>query len=289
MNIALTGSSGIIGSKLLTDLKEMGHNVICISSSTSNLKENIYSYEELELIDLNFKIDCLMHLASINSNLLESQVSHELELLKKVMLIMKKIECNHLIFFSTIKVYGENSFIFEEIDENSLLKPECFYGKAKKQCEEIIAQYAKVDSFNYLILRIPPILVNNPKSNIGTLFRIVEKGLPIPSFHLGNKNQRSFLSYDLLIHVLRIICDDFYKIKNMTLNISDSKPISTNELYLKIGKSLNKRVRIFYLPDILFQLMIRINRLQLICERLFGNFYVSNAKLKKEFKIPDNF
>tara|TARA_B100001093_G_scaffold515883_1_gene593280 strand:+ start:786 stop:1655 length:870 start_codon:yes stop_codon:yes gene_type:complete len=289
MNIALTGSSGIIGSKLLADLKEMGHNVICISSSTSNLKENIYSYEELELIDLNCKIDCLMHLASINSNLLESQVSLELELLKKVMLIMKKIECNHLIFFSTIKVYGENSFIFEEIDENSLLKPECFYGKAKKQCEEIIAQYAKVHSFNYLILRIPPILVNNPKSNIGTLFRIVKKGLPIPSFHLGNKNQRSFLSYDLLIHVLRIICDDFYKIKNLTLNISDSKPISTNELYLKIGKSLNKRVRIFYLPDILFQLMIRINRLQLICERLFGNFYVSNAKLKKEFKIPDNF
>ena len=96
MNIALTGSSGIIGSKLLTDLKEMGHNVICISSSTSNLKENIYSYEELELIDLNFKIDCLMHLASINSNLLESQVTHELELLKKVMLIMKKIECNNL-------------------------------------------------------------------------------------------------------------------------------------------------------------------------------------------------
>jgi hypothetical protein len=34
--------------------------------------------------------------------------------------------------------------------------------------------------------------------------------------------------------------------------------------------------------------MIKINRLQLILIKLFGNFYISNAKLKKEFKLPEH-
>jgi len=35
--------------------------------------------------------------------------------------------------------------------------------------------------------------------------------------------------------------------------------------------------------------MIRINRLQLILSKLYGNFYLSNAKLKKKFNIPEQF
>ncbi len=290
MNIALTGSSGLIGSQLLIDLREMGHNILCISSTITNSKEkNIYSYDELELSDINFKADCILHLASINSDLHESQIPQELELLEKTISLMQTLKCSNIVFFSTIKVYGDNSFAFQEIHEDSLLNPKCFYGKAKKKCEEVIFQNAINDSFRYIILRLPPIFVNNTKSNMGKLFTIIQRGLPIPSFKIGNKNQRSFLSYDLLLHVVNIFCSDLNQIKNLTLNVADSKPISTNELYLKIGKSLNQSVRIFYLPNIIFQLMMRFNRLQLILVRLFGNFSISNARLKKEFKIPDHF
>ena len=49
MNIALTGSFGQIGSKLLIDLREMGYNVLFTSSSISYSKvNNISSYKELE-------------------------------------------------------------------------------------------------------------------------------------------------------------------------------------------------------------------------------------------------
>ena len=57
MNIALTGSSGLIGSKLLLDLKNMGHDVLCISSSHSSPKDNIFLYEELKTIKVNFKVE----------------------------------------------------------------------------------------------------------------------------------------------------------------------------------------------------------------------------------------
>ena len=57
----------------------------------------------------------------------------------------------------------------------------------------------------------------------------------------------------------------------------------------RFGKSINKKPRIIYLPNFLFTAMIKINRLQSILCRLFGNFHISNAKLKKEFKLPERF
>ena len=66
MNIALTGSSGLIGSRLnYMILKKMDHTVSCISSSQSSPKDNIYSYEDMDAGNILLPIDCIVHLASI--------------------------------------------------------------------------------------------------------------------------------------------------------------------------------------------------------------------------------
>ncbi len=289
MNIALTGSSGLIGSKLLLDLKNMGHKVLCISSSNSSQKDNIFLYEELRSKKVNFTADFIMHLASINSNLTESEIHLEVELLKKVANSMEVLNCKNLVFFSTIKVYGENSFDFHLIDESFPCKPECFYGKAKAKCEKLLKELAYEMRFNYLIFRMPPVLINHPKSNLGKLFELVEKGIPIPSFRIGDINQRSFLNFELLTHVVREVVNEGIISSSKILNLADSEAISTNDLLRRFGKSINKKPRIIYLPNVLFKAMIRINRLQLILCRLFGNFYLSNARLKRKFKIPEHF
>jgi hypothetical protein len=136
---------------------------------------------------------------------------------------------------------------------------------------------------------MPPVLINHPKSNLGKLFQLVEKGIPIPSFKVGDINQRSFLSYDLLAYVLKIILNKGTIPLSQTFNLSDSEPTSTNGLLKRFAKSINKKPRIIYLPNFLFKTMIKINRLQLILCRLFGNFHLSNAKLKNEFKLPERF
>jgi len=289
MNIALTGSSGLIGSQLLLDLKNMGHNVLCISSSCSSPKNNIFLYEELGSKKINFNADFIMHLATINSDLEESQLNLEVYLLKKAIDSMKTLNCKNFIFFSTIKVYGENSFQHELIDENFPLNPMCSYGKAKVQCERVLREHSNEMKFNYLIFRMPPVLINHPKSNLGKLFQLVEKGIPIPSFKVGDLNKRSFLNYDLLIYVLKIIVSKGSISSSKVFNLSDTKAISTNDLLKRFGNSINKKPRIIYLPNFLFKAMIRVNRLQLILCRLFGNFHLSNAGLKEALKLPKHF
>ncbi|MDC0942041.1 NAD-dependent epimerase/dehydratase family protein [Gammaproteobacteria bacterium] len=291
MNIALTGSSGLIGSKLLKHLCDLGHEVLSISSSHSSHKDNIFLYEELQSREISFKADFLIHLASINSNLEESEIPLEIELLNKAIDCMENLNCKNFIFFSTIKVYGENSFNANliNVDENFPKAPECSYGLAKELCEQALINLSHEKNFNYLIFRLPPVLINHPKSNIGKLFQLVERGFPIPSFRIGDLNQRSFLNFELLAYVVIEVINEGIISSSKILNIADSEAISTNDLLRRFGKSINKKPRIIYLPNIFFKVMIRINRLQLILCRLFGNFYLSNAKLKKKFNIPEHF
>ncbi len=283
MNIALTGSSGSIGSILVNDLKIAGHNVLCISSSHSFHEENIFSYDEVISRKITLKADLVFHLASINSNLDESQIDEELNLCKSAIKLMEIMECSNLIFFSSIKVYGENSFNDNYYTEDSALMPQSAYGEAKKKCENFITEMSSILNFNYVVFRLPPMLIEHSMSNLAKLFFIVKKGIPILSFRIGDKNERSFLSYELLLSSIKILIDDKSKINNQIFNLADEIAISTNDLFKKIGIQINKEPKIIYLPDLFFYQMIRLNRLKLILCQLYGNFKISSDKFKNTY------
>jgi len=283
MNIALTGSSGSIGSVLVNDLKVAGHKVISISSTLSIHDENIFLFEEIISGKIILDADVVLHLASINSNLNESQIDEEINLCKSVIELMEAMKCNNLIFFSSIKVYGENSFDISQFAEDFALEPKSFYGEAKMKCENLIKEFSSILNFNYIILRLPPLILENSNSNLAKLFFGIKNGIPIPSFQIGDNNKRSFLSYGLLLSSIKIFLDDTTKINNSTFNLGDEEAISTNDLIRKIGAQLNKKPKIIYLPNFLFNLMMKLNRLQLILCQLYGNFNISTEKFKKTF------
>ena len=281
MNIALTGSSGLLGSRLLKDLKNLNHNYFCISSSASSPNNNIYSYEEMLTAKIPHSVDCMIHLASQNSERSESDISADLEITNNVIKGMKTLNCKKLIFFSTSKVYGDNSFDYQLFEETSPLNPACSYGKAKAACEEQIIKAAQNSNFEYIILRMSPVLINDPRSSVGKLHTFIAQGFPVPSFAAGDKNFRSFLSYKLLFRVLESMIAMEFHHSNEIFNLTNNKAISTNELFEDIALSMQKNLKIIRFPNFLFQAMLRVNRLQLILCRLFGNSCMSNAKLTR--------
>ena len=101
MNIALTGSSGLIGSLLIKDLEAMGHKVLCISSSRSSHESNKYLYDEILSGKHVLEADCLMHLASLNSELKESDIDKEVALSVQAIKCMDILKCHNMIFFSS--------------------------------------------------------------------------------------------------------------------------------------------------------------------------------------------
>jgi len=70
MNILITGSSGLIGSKLKTSLQESGHTVFCLLHNTNNStpeKDLTWSIKNNYVrIDQLAEIDAVVHLAGSN-------------------------------------------------------------------------------------------------------------------------------------------------------------------------------------------------------------------------------
>ena len=281
MIIALTGSSGSIGKELLPFLHSLGHQVIEISSTKQSNSKTVFNYDELKNRKMNIKVDCLIHLASLNSNLAEELIYDEVELTKTILNGINHLECKKLIFFSTAKVYGENSLEEHIFDELSELKPKCSYSIAKKLCEEEIIIQSKDIGLNSTILRLPPVLNKSKSSNLGKLINLAYQGYPMISLTHGNFNKRSFISMNNIKIVIEfLIKNSNVDLQNEIYNLSDDKYVSLNNLLVSINKK-----RIYTFPVAISKFIFNIPFLRSFLIKLFGNFMLNNKKLKSHMNV----
>ncbi|MDB4042729.1 NAD-dependent epimerase/dehydratase family protein [Gammaproteobacteria bacterium] len=281
MIIALTGSSGSIGKELFPFLEDLNHKVIQISSSAVGNGENIFSYDDINNQNINLSIDIVIHLASLNSNLQQCDIKKEVEITKNILTFMQAINCKKIIFFSSAKVYGDNGFEQTIYNESSVLKPICSYGKAKKECEELIENYCAEFNMHFIVLRLPPAITTNSNSNLSKLLKLSAKGFYMPTFSAGDFNLRSFISIiNIKITIDHILKNIKLIERNQIYNLSDKNSISLNQL-LGIVNSKN----LIRLPSMLFYFMIKIPPFKREVVKLFGSFMLDNSKLTNDMNI----
>lgn len=281
MIIALTGSKGSIGKELLPFFRDLGHQVITISSSIAGDGKNNFSYKDLKKRKVPYQVDIFIHLASINSEMSAESIQLEVQLVETVLASLTSLGCKKLIFFSSSKVYGDNSLKPNFYNEFSALNPQCNYGEAKKLCEETISFQASTLNISYLILRLPPVINQSNQSNIGKLINISRKSPIIPLLAHGGLNQRSFLSMNNIYSFFNHIFKNPHLLEKQGIyNLSDSEHISLNELLSTSSKS-----KIFPLPMVVSKLFFKIPILKNILIKIFGNFVIENKKLTREMDV----
>ena len=281
MIIALTGASGSIGRELTPFLISLGFRVIIISSSSPSNGESIFSYNDLKSNNIPLKVHLVIHLASNNSNLNDDKISNELQLTNTILKSMPDLQCNNLIFFSTAKVYGDNSEEKYVFDEESPLNPSCAYSKAKKLCEEQVIIESDKENYNSIILRLPPVLNQSQSSNLGKLISFAQKGIPLISLAQGASNKRSFIS----MNNIKTIIEALLKTKGANpraeiYNLADDEYISLNKLL-----GFKNQKRIFTLPKFISRPIFKIPFLNNIFLKLYGNFMLDNKKLKSHLNV----
>lgn len=281
MIIALTGASGSIGRELQPFLISLGFKVITISSSSPSNGESLFSYNDLKNNNIHLKVNLIIHLASNNSNLDVGEISNELELTNTILNAMPTLQCNNLIFFSTAKVYGDNSAEQYVFDEKSSLNPCCAYSKAKKLCEEQVIIQSDKENYRSVILRLPPVLNQSQSSNLGKLMSFAHKGIPLISLAQGISNKRSFIS----MNNIKTTIEALLKIKELNLgteiyNLADDEYISLNNLL-----GFKNQKRIYTLPKFISGLIFNMPILDNILLKLYGNFMLDNKKLKSHMNV----
>lgn len=280
MIIAVTGASGSIGSELVPFLISLGHNVIKVSSSELRDGKTVFTYQDLASDRVNIKIDLFIHLASHNSNLEEEMIDDEVQLTNIVLNAMKSLQCKKLIFFSTAKVYGDNSQETHIFQERSKLNPGCYYSEAKKLCEDRIVS-ASENEISSIIFRLPPLINKSTSSNLGKLLNIARKGIPIVSLSYGDDNNRSFITFNNIKTVFEILLNqERFENKNKIYNLSDNGFISLHNLLNSFGQG-----NIYIMPKIFSQSLFKIPFLKSFLIKLYGNFMLDNSKLQRDMNV----
>lgn len=281
MNIALTGANGSIGRELTPFLKGLGHNIYTISSSVQRDGERIFSYADLFAKTINVKIDIFFHLATINSQLSENEIGLETQLTKNILSSLPSLNCKKLIFLSSAKVYGDNTYSSIIFDEKSPLNPLCSYGKAKKLCEELIQLESPNLGIYPTIFRLPPVLNQSYDSGLGKLIRLSRFRIPIPILYQGFVNQRSFLSFNNFKETIHFFLENEDLLsQNEIYNVSDNEFISLSQLLLAA-----KKCYLIKIPLKISELFFKIPFLSSFLLRLYGNFELNNSKLEAKMNV----
>ncbi len=250
MRILLTGASGFIGKSLIEMNLFLDCELVCTNRST-DWNSNLGTF------------DIVIHLAGKahdKSAQWETFKNDNIELTQKIISNLKKNSPNALIvFFSTSKVYGEESGA-KGFTEQDQLGSETDYGKSKAICETHILK----SDLRYIILRPTLVMGNAPKGNLGVVRKFSAVGLPLPK---NINNKRSLCSTNYIYKVLKNIFENKIP-ENEIYNLSE-KTISTVEIFKLTGSS-----RFINYPKFVFNLIPKK-----IAVKLFGNFEIDASKI----------
>lgn len=269
--IAITGLTGFVG---------------------TNLKKYLTSYQ-IEPLSVRyepnqkFDIDAyaIIHLAGKAHDLRKVSNPQEYydsnyELTKQLFDAFLLSDAKVFIFMSTVKAVAD--IVDDVLTEDNTTNPKTHYGIAKHKAEQYILSKEMPSDKRVYILR--PCMIHGPgnKGNLNLLYQLVAKGLPWP---LGAfQNQRSFLSVENLCFVIKELLDNV-AIPSGVYNVADDESLSTNELIQLLGRSLEKKNKIWNIPASLIKGMAKFGDylyLPLNSERLqklTESYVISNQKV----------
>ena len=171
-------------------------------------------------------------------------------------------------------VYGADKPLGDEylINEETVPKPENFYGKSKLEAEEILSEL-KDDKFEVAILRLPMVFGPNCKGNFPQLLKVAKKSPICPLID----NKRSMIYIDNLCEFLLSI------IKNKNSGIlypQNSEYVSTVEIIRTAAKYFNHRV---YFISIFTPFIKLLSKNTPIINKIFGTkIYAASLSPNRE-------
>ena len=179
-NILITGGAGYIGSHIVEKLVQKKKNIIVldnldtghkrlINKKTTFIKGDIKNFKKLIKIINFYEINAIIHLAA-NLNISDSQKNktkyykNNIQGTLNVVKACKGSKVKNIIFSSSCSVYGDVNGL---VNEKNRLNPKSYYGYTKYKGEKIIKKYAKINKYNYSILRYFNVAGASPSGKIG--------------------------------------------------------------------------------------------------------------------------
>lgn len=243
-SILLTGSSGFIGSNLLSGIGKGNVEVF-------SLQDGFDIANREQVFEAVKNKETVLHFASHavgRKKMLEKSdgATKDLQALKNIIDACVK-ENAFLVFPSSSLVYGNSSD--KVLKEDSLCDPNEAYGQAKLTAEREIEKAGKDRGLKYSILRLSTVYGNHGKgltdhALVSIFLQNVLNNLDLKIFGPGTE-KRNFIYIDDLVQVVKLILNNKEKVQNHIFNVAGSISVSVRELaetIIRITKSNSKIV-----------------------------------------------
>ena len=258
MKILITGGAGFIGAHLTEKLIRLKHKLLVVDSLTTIggipfinskskfIKGDITEDKILKKIE-KWKPEIIYHLAaqsggeSAYDNPKKDYLTNGFGTFK-IAKLAKKINVKHLIYSSSVAVYGSNPK--KKITEKSIIKPDSIYGISKYAGEMFINQILGPTKTKTTILRI--FNTYGPGENL----KILKKGMVSiycsyiwkkkPIIVKGSLKRFRNLNYiDDCVQILVKTLNNNKLKKNETINLSSGKVFTVKKIIHQIIKTNN--------------------------------------------------
>ena len=287
MRLLVTGSSGFVGSAFVELAENRGDT--CIKhrrSSTYSSDDNIFFADLSSLTDWSLalkNIECVVHCAA---QVHQMKGVPEIESYRRtntegtISLARQAAEAGvkRFVFVSSIKVNGENTQSGSAFKSDVLVAPSDPYGLSKFEAEQHLRLLSQETGMEVVIVRPPLVYGPGVKANFHSMMSWVSKGVPLPLRHSVNK--RSLVFVQNLVDLLWQ-CTRHHNASGNTFLVSDDHDVSTSELLENIAAAMDKKVRLFYVPRGIIEVIAGLIGKQTIPNRLFGNLQVDISDTKK--------
>ena len=255
MNILVTGGTGFTGSALVMRLLELGNSVRTIDYKegirVEQLKEAgaeviIGSVTDKGLVDrATENIDFVFHIAAAFRELdvpSEHYYNVNVNGTRNVLTAAKKHNVIKAVYCSTQGVHGH--IANPPGNEDSPIAPEDYYQQTKYEGELVAQEFIK-EGMKITIIRPTAIYGPGDPERFFMIFKRVKNG-SFPMFGKGNTFYHP-VYIDNLVDAF-ILSMDLEKGNGQTYIIADEEYFPIKELVKRVGKAMNKDVKIKYYP-----------------------------------------
>ena len=244
----IIGGSGFVGSKLIAELTpERCRNIDKTPSTFFNAITTIGDIRFPEHIQFEKQTEAVLLLAAEHrDDVSPTSLYYEVNVAgtKNVLDKMDEVGAKHLIFTSSVAIYGLDK---ENPDESHPEDPFNHYGKSKWQAEQVIKDWYDKDSVGKSITIIRPTVIFGEK-NRGNVFNLLKQIASGKFLMIGKGQNRKSMAYvgnvvAFIKHRLELAAEGYH-----VFNYVDKPDLTMTSLLGVIEKSLNKKIPSIRIP-----------------------------------------
>lgn len=287
MKIAITGTTGFLGTHLLKELP--AEQLVILGRRDPILPEAIFHKCSIDgdadfsesLVGVKVVIHCAARAHIMNDDSQDPLAEfRKVNTLGTLNLAKQAASAGvkRFIYISSIKVNGERSEQNRPFKFDDNHNPQDPYGLSKSEAETALLELGQKTGMEIVVIRPPLVFGAGVKANFASLMRFVDKGLPLP-FRAIKSNKRSLVSVYNLVDLIKV-CIEHPKAVNQIFLVSDDHDLSTAEMVALMAKVQNKKNFALPLPVWCFKLAGKLLNKNDVVDRLIGSLQLDITHTK---------